>query len=196
VSPNTAGIASKPGDATAAVIPASSAAATSLAFSTSTEDRRQRPLFGESPSSPAASPSRPPTRPSQSCVRLHSLADGANGAPPCRAPDNSGAGGPHEARGFPTPGRGAARVCFTSSALNTPSRTAVTGVTSRAGATATLSAAHGLTARAAHNVPPSAGSGKARLADIPAKQSQFAVAVSARTTRAATGTATGPGSPA
>ena len=48
------------------------------------------------------------------------------------------------------------------------SRAAVIGVTSHADATATPSAASGLTADAAHNRTRSAGSGKARPADLPA----------------------------
>ena len=125
------------------------------------------------PATAATFPGATPTARHPNCVRLHSLADGANGAPPCGVPDNS-AGGPHGPEMLPAPGAGAAPRCSIVSPESPPSRAAVTGVTSHTGAQATLSAAHGLTARAAHNVPPSAGSGIARPADVPAKRSPFA----------------------
>lgn len=112
-----------------------------------------------------------------------------------RAQRSSNAGGLNEVPRVPARGTEVARRCptFVSTPTPTnPSRAAVTGATSSRRREATLSAAHGLTARAAHNPSPSAGSGAARPADIPAKRSPFAVDASNRVTATGTAITVGP----
>jgi hypothetical protein len=100
-----------------------------------------------------------------------------------------GADGPQrpEARpGLPAQsvrGRSTSTTAFRTPGLADSSRAAVTGASNRA--SSTPSAASGLTADPAHNRPPSAGSGKARPADLPAD-----VAVDAPNYVGAPGTAT------
>jgi hypothetical protein len=98
--------------------------------------------------------------PGQNCARLLSLADGANGAPPCRVPASS-ADGPHGLGGLPILRAGAVRRCsHFALSPTTSSRAAVTA--------ATPSKASGLTAVPAQNLPRSAGAGAAIPADLPA----------------------------
>ena len=69
-----------------------------------------------------AFPGAAPTARHPSCVRLPSLADGANGAPPCRAPDDS-AGGLQRLGGLPNSRAWAVRDCSTSTAVGPTQRT-------------------------------------------------------------------------
>jgi hypothetical protein len=115
------------------------------------------------------------------CVRSPSLADGATGTLSLRVPTH-GAGGPRSAGGLSTsgPAAGAARRCSSpatpsiattprTSGLAQPSRAAVIGAIARADASPQGAATPcGLTANPAHNPHPSAGSGAARPADVPA----------------------------